>query len=101
MARNACKIVERPKPRGIRIDPNFPEGECNFAFGSKPSHLRSHANNAIGPGNSMHISPMTRRHLDNFSSNSVCLVLASEYYDEADYFREKGDFMAAVHAQTK
>jgi len=28
------------------------------------------------------------RELDNFSSGSVCLVLASEYFDEQDYIRD-------------
>lgn len=32
------------------------------------------------------------RTLDNFSSGSVCLVLASEKYDEADYVRDYEDF---------
>lgn len=48
--------------------------------------------------NGIYICPMTWRYLDNFSSNSVCLVLASAYYDEADYFRDKDKFMAAVQA---
>lgn len=33
------------------------------------------------------------RHLDNFSSGSVCLVLASEKYDEADYVRDYDQFL--------
>ena len=36
----------------------------------------------------LHIPPMTWRELDNFSSGSVCLVLASEHYDEEDYIRD-------------
>jgi len=36
------------------------------------------------------------RELHNFTSGSVCLVLASEYYDEGDYFREYADFLQAV-----
>ncbi|HEU0050076.1 MAG TPA: FdtA/QdtA family cupin domain-containing protein [Nitrososphaera sp.] len=43
-----------------------------------------------------YIPRMTWRELDNFSSGSVCLVLASEYYDEADYYRVYSDFVAAV-----
>jgi len=34
------------------------------------------------------ICPMIWRELDNFSSGSVCMVLASERYDEADYYRD-------------
>ena len=44
----------------------------------------------------LYIPRMTWRELDNFSSGSVCLVLASEYYDEADYYRVYSDFVRAV-----
>ena len=30
--------------------------------------------------------------MDNFSAGSVCLVLASEVYDESDYFRDYNSF---------
>jgi hypothetical protein len=33
------------------------------------------------------------RELDNFSSGSVCLVLASAKYDAADYIREYNEFL--------
>ena len=33
------------------------------------------------------------RELENFSSGSVCLVLASEFYNEEDYIREYPDFL--------
>jgi hypothetical protein len=39
---------------------------------------------------------MIWRELDNFSSGSVCLVLASEYFDEQDYVRDYGDFKEIV-----
>jgi dTDP-4-dehydrorhamnose 3,5-epimerase-like enzyme len=32
------------------------------------------------------------RELENFSSGSVCLVLASDEFDEADYIRDYADF---------
>ena len=38
---------------------------------------------------------MIWRELDNFSSGSVCMVLASHRYDEADYYRDYSDFMRA------
>ena len=38
------------------------------------------------------ISPMVWRNLSNFSSGSVCLVLASELYDESDYIRDYHEF---------
>jgi len=46
--------------------------------------------------NGLHVSPMIWREIENFSSGSVCTVLASEYYDEADYFRSYEDFLRAV-----
>lgn len=44
----------------------------------------------------LYIAPMMWREMDNFSSGSVCMVLASEYFDETDYFREYDDFLKAV-----
>ena len=41
----------------------------------------------------LYVCPMIWRELDNFSSGSVCLVLASNLYFEDDYFRDKHDFM--------
>ena len=46
----------------------------------------------------LYIPPMIWRDLDNFSSGSVCLVLASAAYDEADYFRDYQDYLRAVRA---
>jgi len=37
------------------------------------------------------------RELENFSSGAVCLVLASEEYEEADYIREYEAFIASIH----
>lgn len=39
------------------------------------------------------VKPGVWRNLDDFSSGSVCLVLASEKYDESDYIREYEDFI--------
>ncbi|WP_340646691.1 FdtA/QdtA family cupin domain-containing protein [Phenylobacterium sp.] len=41
----------------------------------------------------LHIGPMQWREIDNFSSGSVCLVLASTVYDEADYIRDFDAFL--------
>ena len=40
----------------------------------------------------LYIPPMIWREIDNFSSGSVCLVLASDYYDESDYYRNYEEF---------
>ena len=44
----------------------------------------------------LHISPLIWREIDNFSSGSVCMVLASEFYSETDYLREYDEFVKAV-----
>ena len=44
----------------------------------------------------LYMSNMIWRELLNFSSGSVCLVLASEPFDEADYIREHDSFLRAV-----
>ena len=49
------------------------------------------------PNRGLHIGPMLWRDIDNFSSGAVCLVLASEHYDEADYMRDFADFERAAH----
>lgn len=49
----------------------------------------------------IYIPPMLWRDLDNFSSGSVCMVLASDYYREDDYFRNRDDFMRAVRGECK
>ena len=49
----------------------------------------------------LYIPPMTWRELDNFSSGSVCMVMASEFYDEADYLRDYSDFMCRVHSRAR
>lgn len=46
----------------------------------------------------LYVPPLIWRELENFSSNSVCLVLASAPYSEDDYFREYPDFLASVGA---
>jgi dTDP-4-dehydrorhamnose 3,5-epimerase-like enzyme len=47
------------------------------------------------PGKGLFISQMTWRELENFSSGSVCLVLASAYYEEDDYIRDFEAFLQA------
>ena len=44
----------------------------------------------------LYIAPMTWRDLDNFSSGAVCMNIASEYYDEADYMRAYDEFLQEI-----
>jgi hypothetical protein len=50
----------------------------------------------------LYIPSMIWRELDNFSSGSVCLSLASELYDEEDYIRDYENFreIAQQNGQT-
>lgn len=50
------------------------------------------------PYQGLYVCPMIWRELDNFSSGSVCMVLASNRYDESDYYRKYSDYMSAVTA---
>ncbi|WP_431472725.1 WxcM-like domain-containing protein [Nonlabens sp. SCSIO 43208] len=48
------------------------------------------------PDKGLLIPTMMWRELKDFSSGSMCLVLASDEYSEADYIRVKNDFVKAV-----
>ncbi len=41
----------------------------------------------------LYVCPMMWRELNNFSSGAVCMVVASEKYDEDDYYRNYSDFL--------
>lgn len=45
------------------------------------------------PNKALHIVPGIWREMKDFSSGSVCLVLASIIYDESDYIRDYNDFL--------
>ena len=49
----------------------------------------------------LYVTPMIWRELNNFSSGSVCLVLASELYDENDYIRDYETFKRIVRGMRK
>lgn len=44
----------------------------------------------------LYVCPLMWRELDNFSSGSVCMVLASSHYDEADYIRNFDEFLGLL-----
>ena len=46
--------------------------------------------------NGLFVCPMTWREISNFSSGAVCLVLASNFYDDDDYYRDYAQFQADV-----
>ena len=47
----------------------------------------------------LYVCPMIWRELDNFSSGSVCMVLASNLYEEDDYYRDYNMFVSAVRGE--
>ncbi|MGB8517279.1 MAG: FdtA/QdtA family cupin domain-containing protein [Gallionella sp.] len=49
----------------------------------------------------LYVCPMMWRDLDNFSSGAVCMVLASEHYDETDYIRDYIQFVGKAEAKNK
>ena len=57
---------------------------------------RIHLNRSYG---GLYVCPMIWRELDNFSSGSVCMVLASNRYDEDDYYRVYDDYLRALDIQ--
>lgn len=46
----------------------------------------------------LYACPMVWRSLENFSSGSVCMVLASDYYDESDYYRDYEEYKTVRRA---
>ena len=49
----------------------------------------------------LYICPMIWREIDNFSSGAVCMALASELYDEADYYRDYDQFIRDARKRMK
>ena len=45
----------------------------------------------------LYVCPMIWRELDNFSSGSVCMVLASNIYEESDYYRDYNEYLAVIN----
>ncbi len=44
----------------------------------------------------LYVCPMMWRYLDNFSSGAVCMVLASDFYDPNEYYRDFDQFKNAA-----
>lgn len=51
------------------------------------------------PNLGLYVPSMVWRILSNFSEGAVCLVLASELYDPADYYRDYAEFKRAIGVQ--
>lgn len=67
-------------------------GSFDVVLDDGAGRKRVHLNRSY---NGLYVCPMIWRELDNFSSGSVCMVLASNKYDEADYYRDYPEFLQA------
>lgn len=68
-------------------------GSFDVVLGDGRETKRFHLNRSY---NGLYVCPMMWRELDNFSSGSVCMVLASNKYDENDYYRDYDQYLAAM-----
>jgi dTDP-4-dehydrorhamnose 3,5-epimerase-like enzyme len=69
-------------------------GSFDVVLGDGAITQRFHLNRSYA---GLYVPAMVWRELDNFSSGSVCMVLASEPYDEADYVRDRAEYLRTVH----
>lgn len=65
---------------------------CDDGVGKSEYWLRD-------PRRGLLIERMVWREMDSFSQGSVCMVVASEPYDEADYYRDYSHFRAALNPE--
>ena len=68
-------------------------GSCDFILDDGKNRETVHLNN---PAQGLYIKHNIWREFTNFSSDCVVMVLASEYYDEADYIRNYDEFLKEV-----
>jgi hypothetical protein len=47
----------------------------------------------------LYLPPLTWRNLENFSTNAICLVAASSFYNESDYIRDYDSFRTIVYGK--
>jgi dTDP-4-dehydrorhamnose 3,5-epimerase-like enzyme len=68
-------------------------GSFDVTLDDGRSKKRFHLNRSY---QGLYVCPMMWRNLDNFSSGSVCMVLASDIYDASDYYRDYDEFISVV-----
>jgi hypothetical protein len=68
-------------------------GSFDVLLDDGKNKVRFHLNRSYS---GLYVCPMMWREMDNFSSGSVCMVLASNLYDESDYYRDYDSFLQAV-----
>lgn len=68
-------------------------GSFDVVLDDGSGHRRVHLNRSYY---GLYMCPMIWRELDNFSSGSVCMVLASRPYEEDDYYRNYAEYTQAL-----
>lgn len=68
-------------------------GSFNVSLDDAVSKTEVHLNH---PWSGLYVPPMIWAAEDNFNPGTVCMVLASEPYEEADYYRDYDEFVAAA-----
>jgi dTDP-4-dehydrorhamnose 3,5-epimerase-like enzyme len=68
-------------------------GSFDITVDDGRSQAKFHLNR---PYQGLYIPAMIWREIDNFSSGAVCLALASNVYDESEYYREYEAFLRDV-----
>jgi hypothetical protein len=101
-----CKVLLLPKIGDPRGNLTFVEGDRHIPFAiQRVYYLYDVPGGAERGGHAIHLNrsysglyvcPMIWRALDNFSSGSVCMVLASNRYEEDDYYREYSEYVEAL-----
>lgn len=69
------------------IDVEVDDGRCSDEF-----RLQD-------PGSGLYVPPMTWLDYAAMTDESICLVLASDAYDEADYIRDRAEFQSSHSAR--
>lgn len=71
-------------------------GSFDVKWNNGTKHGRVHLNR---PWRALHIPPMIWASEVEFDPHSVCLVLTSHDYDEADYIRDYDEFIALINSR--
>ncbi len=109
-----CALLEFPRITDPRGNLSFPDNARHLPFDIKrvfysydvPAGARRAAHAVIkcqqcliATAGSPDVPAGVWRELLNFSANSVCLVMASEFYDPDDYFEDYTAFRKAIGGQ--
>ncbi|MDO4232381.1 MAG: FdtA/QdtA family cupin domain-containing protein [Lautropia sp.] len=71
-------------------------GSFDIVLDDGKKRWRQHLNRA---DEAFYLPPMVWHELDNFSAGSICMVLASDVYDESDYLRDYEEFRMVLKAR--